>query len=219
MKIGVIGAGFMGRGLAVHGMRNGHEVMLSNSRGPDTLRSAAASIGCKVGTAEEAAAFGDIVFVAVPLKQVAALAGDLLNGKILVDLNNHYPDRDGPIEAIQSGEITTSEYVAGHFPGATVVKAFNAIMINDLEKDGKPAGAPGRRGLPYAGDDPGAKAIVAGLIDQFGFGPVDAGSLADSWRFERARPTYCVAMGAEDLRAALDATERDSFVAEYSWRR
>lgn len=219
MKIGIIGAGFIGRLIAIHGIRNGHEVMISNSRGPDSLRSTVAAIKCKSGFAEDAAKFGEVVFLAVPFSNYLSLPAQALVGKIVVDVNNYYPDRDGPIPALDSGEATTSELTADHLKGAKVVKAFNAIMANDLEKDGLPAGSAGRRALPMAGDDNAAKAVVSKLMDEFGFDVVDAGPLAEGWRFERARPAYCVPFKRDDLASVLACTTRDSRTAEYSWHK
>lgn len=218
MKIGIIGAGFMGRNLAIHAVRAGHEVMLSNSRGPRTLTSAGAAIKCRIGTVEEAAGFGDVVVLAFPLGQLDTVPAHLLDGKIAVDVNNHYPERDGPIPEIEDGSTTTSRYTARHFSKARVVKAFNAVLVNDLERNGRPRGAPDRTAVPIAGDEEEAKAVVAGLVDAFGWDPVDAGPLDEGWRFERARPAYCAPMSADALRAALAATTRDSFVEEGSWR-
>ena len=219
MKIGIIGAGFIGRLIAIHGVRNGHEVMISNSRGPDTLRSAVAAIKCKSGFAEDAAKFGDVVFLAVPFSNYRSLPVQALAEKIVVDANNYYPDRDGPIPELDSGKATTSELTAAHLKGAKLVKAFNAIMANDLEKDGLPAGSVGRRALPLAGDDKAAKAVVAKLMDEFGFDMIDAGPLSEGWRFERARPAYCVPFKRDELAKVLAGTTRQSRMAEYSWRR
>jgi predicted dinucleotide-binding enzyme len=218
MKIGIIGAGFISRALARNLLAAGHEVMLSNSRGPQTLRSAAASLRCKVGTAEEAARFGDIVAVAVPMSAWRELPAAAVDGKVVIDIMNHYPERDGPIEELDQGRLATSQLIARQLPGAKVVKAFNAIMANDLEHNPRPAGAPDRKALPIAADDAAAKAQVAALVEQVGFDVVDGGSLADSWRFERARPGYCIPMDRATLAATLAATTRDSFVGEYSWR-
>jgi predicted dinucleotide-binding enzyme len=218
MRIGIIGAGFIARGLALHAIRSGHEVMLSNSRGPQTLGSAAAALRCQVGTVDDAARFGDVVFLALPMHAYRSLPVAPLAGKVVADVVNYYPGRDGSIEALDAGTTTTSELIAHHLPGAKLVKAFNAIMANDLEKDAQPSRAPGRRALPIAGDDTGAKAIVATLVDQFGFDVVDAGPLAEGWRFERARPVYCVPLDKDGLTRALKATTRSDFVAEGSWR-
>ena len=219
MKIGVIGAGFIGRLIAIHSVRNGHDVMISNSRGPNSLRSAVAAIKCKSGFAEDAAKFGDIVFLAIPFSNYRSLPAQALAKKIVVDANNYYPDRDGPIPELDSGEATTSELTAAYLKDSKIVKAFNAIMANDLEKDGLPVGSAGRRALPIAGDDKAAKAVVAKLVDEFGFDVVDAGPLSEGWRFERARPAYCVPFKRDELAEVLAGTTRESRTAEYSWRK
>ena len=219
MKIGIIGAGFIGRALATLAVRSGHEVMISNSRHPRTLGSTAVAIGCGIGTAQDAAAFGDVVFIAIPLLAYQEIPAPPLAGKIVVDANNYYPQRDGVIEALDRHETTTSEMLAQHLAGAKVVKAFNAILQGDLEKDGRAAGAPDRRALPIAGDDTQAKQVVTGLIDAFGFDVVDAGPLSEGWRFERAKPAYCIALDVAGLEQALAAAERDAEVAHGSWRR
>jgi predicted dinucleotide-binding enzyme len=219
MKIGIIGAGFIGRLIAIHSVRNGHEVMISNSRGPETLRSAVAAIQCKSGSVEDAVKFGDVVFLAIPFSNYRSIPAQALGGKIVVDANNYYPDRDGPIPELDSGEATTSELTAAHFKESIVVKAFNAIMANDLEKDGLPRGSKDRRALPMAGDDNAAKVVVAKLVDEFGFDAVDVGPLAEGWRFERARPAYCVPFARDQLAKVLAETTRESHTAEYSWRK
>ncbi|KKB64753.1 NADP oxidoreductase [Robbsia andropogonis] len=218
MKIGIIGAGFIGRAVAKLSLAAGHDVMVSNSRGPKSLSSIPSGIGCQVGTVEEAASFGNIVLLAIPFSAYTSIAPQLLAGKILMDANNYYPDRDGNIAPLDRHETTTSEMTAKHFASAKVVKTFNAILAKDLEEDGRPAGASDRRALPIAGDDIGAKATVADLLDQMGFDCVDAGSLKDSWRFERAKPAYCIRLDAENLTKALAAAERDVEVEHGAWR-
>lgn len=219
MKIGIIGAGFIGRPLAKLAVKAGHEVMMSNSRGRDTLLSTAVAVGCKVGSAAEAAEFGEVVFVAIPLKNVPSIPAAPLAGKIVVDANNYYPHRDGNIAALDANTTTTSELLAQHLKGAKVVKAFNAILQGDLEKDGRPAGTAGRRALPIAGDDAEVKKVVAALIDAFGFDVVDAGPLAEGWRFQRAKPAYCIPFDIKGMKQALAAAERNVELPDGSWRR
>ncbi|WP_192458252.1 NADPH-dependent F420 reductase [Musicola keenii] len=208
MKIGIIGAGFVGRAIATLAIKNGHQVMLSNSRGPQTLFSLRPMVGCDVGTAAEAAIFGDIVVIAVPLSAIGQLPVAELRGKTVVDAVNYYPERDGQVEALDRLEITTSELLAGYLPSALITKAFNAIPMTQLESDGLPSGAPTRRALPLAGDDATGKRRVAELYDAFGFDVVDAGALAEGWRFERGTPAYCVRMTKETLSAALKNAQR-----------
>lgn len=218
MKIGIIGAGFIGRAMATLAQQSGHTVMLSNSREPRTLVSAAAALGCALGTAQEAAKFGDVVVVAVPFSSIEALPAGALDGKIVIDTCNYYPDRDGRIDALETRATTTSQMLAAALPGARVVKAFNAILAKDLETGGTPPHTPKRRALPFAGDDDEAKRVVSGLLDQFGFDPVDAGALADSWRFERAKPVYCIALDRAGMLEGLAAARRDVEMPHGSWR-
>ncbi|OAJ60073.1 NADP oxidoreductase [Paraburkholderia ginsengiterrae] len=221
MKIGILGAGFIGRAMAALAQQNGHTVMISNSRDPRTLVSTGAALGCALGTAQEAAAFGDVAVVAVPFSSIDALPAEALDGKIVIDTCNYYPDRDGRIEALESRATTTSQMLAAALPGARVVKAFNAILAKNLEADGRQPNAPDtakRRALPFAGDDDEAKRVVSGLLDQFGFDPVDAGALADSWRFERAKPVYCTALDRAGMLEGLAAARRDVEVPHGSWR-
>lgn len=209
MKIGVIGAGFIGRALAQLALAAGHEVMLSNSRGPQTMSSVLSGIrGVKVGSAQDAAQFGDVVLVAIPFEHYRSIPAQWLEGKTILDPNNYYPERDGHFPALDRFETTTSRLLAEHFSHSKVVKVFNAIFATDLTEHARPHGAPDRRALPVAADDAGAKAQVIGLLDELGFDAVDAGNLDESWRFERAKPAYCVPLDQAGLRAALAAAER-----------
>jgi predicted dinucleotide-binding enzyme len=208
MKIGIIGAGFVGRAIGKLAVKAGHEAMLSNSRGPQTLFSLPFATGCQIGTVEQAIAFGDIVVLAVPLPAYLTVPAAPLAGKIVIDTDNYYPDRDGQIPDLDEKRTTTSEMLARHLPRSRIVKAFNAVTMVDLEKDGQPAGSPDRRALPLAGDDAEAKALAIRLYDEFGFDAVDAGPLAEGWRFERDRPAYCVPFGKSELERVLAGTQR-----------
>ncbi|AJY48436.1 NADPH-dependent F420 reductase [Martelella endophytica] len=211
MKIGIIGAGYVGRAVGKKAVETGHDVMLSNSRGPQTLMSTIGAIGCKVGTMDEAIAFGDVIVIAIPLLAYEALPAESLAGKIVIDAANYYFERDGHIEALDKGETTTSEMMAAHLKEARLVKAFNSIRMIDLDDAARPKGSPERVALPLAGEDADAKAVVSDLYDQFGYDTVDAGPLSEGWRFERNRPTYCVLMPKEKLAEALAATTRSSW--------
>lgn len=216
MKIGCVGAGFIGRAVAKLAVEHGHQVMLSNSRGPRTLTSAAIAVRAGIGTVADAVAFGDVVLLAIPFYAVADLDPAAFAGKVVMDACNYYPGRDEPVPALDDGTTTTSEIVQRHLAGARVVKAWNAILERDILPDARPAGAPDRRALPIAGDDAEAKALVAGLFEDLGYDVVDAGPLGEGWRFERARPAYCARLNTAELRAKLaDAGTR---VAEGSWR-
>jgi predicted dinucleotide-binding enzyme len=209
MKIGVIGAGFIGRAVAELALAAGHEVMLSNSRGPQTMSSVLSGIlGVLVGSADDATRFGDVVLVAIPLEHYRCVPAQWLEGKVVMDANNYYPGRDGHIPQLDSFETTTSRLLAEHLPHAHVVKVFNAIFAPDLTLDARPHGAPDRRALPVAADNAAAKTQVIQLLDDLGFDAVDAGGLDESWRFERAKPAYCIPLDQAGLKAALAAAER-----------
>ncbi len=203
MKIGIIGAGYVGRSLAGAGVKAGHEVMISNSRGPHTLFSESVLIGCKTGTIEDAAKFGDLIIVAITMKNYKAVPVEPLVGKIVVDTNNYYPTRDDPILELDEKRTTSSEMLAEHLPKSKIVKAFNAIMMPHFDRDGQPAGSFDRRALPLAGDDAAAKQVVADLHEQVGFDPVDVGALSEGWRFQPDTPVYCIRFNRDWLLRAL----------------
>lgn len=208
MKIGIIGAGFVGRAIAKLAIQAGHQVMLSNSRDPRTLFSLKPMIGCETGTAAEAARFGQVVVIAVPLTALEQLPAAELQGKTVLDAVNYYPERDGEIEELLTGRISSSERLARLLPNSRITKAFNAIRMTDLETQGVPAGDAHRRAIPLAGDEREGKAIAMALYEAFGFDAVDAGALAEGWRFERATPAYCVALNREQLITTLKETPR-----------
>lgn len=214
MKIGIIGAGFVGRAIAGLAVAHGHQVMISNSRGPQTLFSLRPALGCEIGTAEEAAAFGDIAVAAVPLLALKNIPVAPLQGKVVLDANNYYFERDGHISALDRQETTTSEMLAGHLPHSHIVKAFNAIPMMELERDARPVRAPDRRALPLAGDYTPGKTIAAELYEAFGFDAVDAGPLAEGWRFQRGMPSYCVWMNKGELKRALAQAVRPAPVTD-----
>ncbi|MGP9420965.1 NADPH-dependent F420 reductase [Ewingella sp. AOP9-I1-14] len=205
MKIGIIGAGFVGRAISKLALAAGHQVMLSNSRDPKTLFTLTRTTQCEAGTPQQAAEFGDVVVIAIPLEAYRSVPAAPLVGKVVIDANNYYPDRDGRIPALDQHQTTTSEMLAKHLPESRVIKAFNAIRMDDLLSDGLPASAAERRALPIAGDDAQGKVIVTALLDEFGFDVVDAGGLAEGWRFEAGTPVYCVPLNKEQLKAGLQA--------------
>jgi predicted dinucleotide-binding enzyme len=211
MKIGIIGAGMIGATLARRLTALGHEVLIANSRGPETLRELAAETGARAVTAVEAARGGEIVIVTIPQRAVPELPKDLFAGVpedvVVVDTGNYYPARDGPIDAIEDGQAE-SAWVAGHL-GRPVVKAFNNIGFQSLLENGRPEGAPGRIALPVAGDPPWARQKLMRLVDELGFDPVDAGSLEESWRQQPGTPCYAADLDAPRLKEALAAAERD----------
>ena len=208
--IGLIGAGRIGSQIARLAVKSGHKVVISNSRGPQTLSGLVAELGpnARAATPAEAAQSGDIVVVTIPLREHRAVPVEPLAGKIVIDTNNYYPQRDGHIPELDNESTTTSELLQAHLPASKVVKAFNHIYAAQLTTDGQLAGTKNRRAQVIAGDDQGAKATVTRLLDQFGFDTVDAGPLKEGWRIQRDTPGYGPRRTAEELRRDLAAARR-----------
>lgn len=210
MTIGFIGAGHIGSAVARAAVAAGHSVVMSNSRGPETLADLVAELGpsARAATPAEAGAAGDIVVVTIPLKDIGDVPVAPLAGKVVIDTNNYYPERDGQIAALDDETTTTAELLQQRLPTSKVVKAFNHIMASQIGTDGTPSGTPNRRALVIAGDDADAKAAVTSLLDAFGFDTVDAGPLAEGWRIQRDTPGYGPRRTADQLRADLAAAKR-----------
>jgi len=203
--VGIIGAGNIGSTLARGLVDRGYDVVIANSRGPETLADLVKGLGphARAATAEDAAAAADWAIVTVPLRALDAIPVAPLAGKIVLDTNNYYWERDGHIAELDEKRATTSGMLQRHLPGSTVAKAFNHIMSGQILTDGTPAGTPGRRALATASDSPEAIDLVTRLYDEFGFDTVSAGDLSESWRVERDQPAYVVPQDAEELRANL----------------
>lgn len=208
--LGIIGAGHIGSQIARAALTAGYEVVIANSRGPETLTELVAELGPKAraATAEEAGTAGDVVVVTVPLKALDQIPVEPLAGKIVLDTNNYYYERDGRIEALDRGETTTSQLVQEHLPTSKVVKAFNHIRSADITTDTAPAGTPGRRALAISSDSPEAAEFATRFYDELGFDTVDVSPLSESWRVERDRPAYVVRQTAEELRANIATANR-----------
>ncbi|PZQ91971.1 MAG: NADP oxidoreductase [Leifsonia xyli] len=202
---GIIGAGNIGSQLARALVAHGHEVVIANSRGPETLGDLIAELGphARAAGVQETAEAAEVAVVTVPLRAYATVPAVPLAGKIVLDTNNYYWERDGHIPELDRGEATTAGLLQAHLPESKVVKAFNHIMAPDITTTGSPAGTPNRRALGTASDHPEAIELVTRLYDEFGFDTVSAGGLDESWRLERDRPAYVVRQNAEELRANL----------------
>jgi predicted dinucleotide-binding enzyme len=209
-RVGIIGAGHIGSQLARGLADRGYDVVIANSRGPQTLSGLVAELGDRVtaGTAQEAAAAGEFAIVTVPLKAYRDIPAAPLAGKVVLDTNNYYWERDGRIPELDRAETTTSGMLQQHLPQSKVVKAFNHILSSEILADGTPAGTPGRRALATASDFPEASTLVRDVYDAFGFDTVDIGPLEESWRIERDQPGYGVRMTREQLEAALSQATR-----------
>jgi 8-hydroxy-5-deazaflavin:NADPH oxidoreductase len=208
--IGIIGAGHIGAQVARLAIASGYRVVISNSRGPETLSGLVAELGpnARAATPAEAAKAGEIVVVSVPLKNYKQVPVEPLAGKIVIDTNNYYPERDGHIPELDNESTTTAELLQAHLRTSKVVKGFNHIYAAALTTDGQPAGTKNRRALVIAGDDTEAKRTVTQLLDQFGFDSVDAGPLKEGWRIQRDTPGYGPRRNADELRSDLAAAKR-----------
>ena len=190
--LGLIGSGNIGSTVARLAVDAGHDVVLSNSRGPETLADLVKELGpqARAATAAEAAEAGDVVVVTVPLKAYRQVPVAPLAGKVVIDTNNYYPERDEHIAELDDESTTTSELLQAHLPQSHVVKGFSNIVFAHLAELGRPAGAADRSALPIAGDDADAKAAVTALFDSIGYDTVDVGPLAEGWRYQRDTPAY-----------------------------
>jgi 8-hydroxy-5-deazaflavin:NADPH oxidoreductase len=208
--IGIIGAGHIGSQIARAAIAAGYDVVISNSRGPQTLEGLVAELGprARAATSEDAAAAGDFAVVTIPLKAYQDVPVGPLAGKVVIDTDNYYPQRDGVIPELEDESTTVSELLQAHLPTSKVVKGFNHIPFDDITTDGTPAGTDNRRAIGIAGDDTDAKNLVTRLYDEIGFDAVDAGSLAEGWRLQRDTPAYGIRRNARELRVDLAAARR-----------
>jgi 8-hydroxy-5-deazaflavin:NADPH oxidoreductase len=219
--VGFIGSGRIGGTVARLAIAAGYDAVLSNSRGPQTLRNVVESLGprARAVTSEEAAMLGGLVVVAVPVKAYPVLPASALADRVVLDAGNYYPQRDGHVPELDDKSLTSSAYLGRLAPGAEVVKVFNNIFFKHLENLARPAGAADRSALPIAGDRFDAKVLVTEFLDAIGYEAVDAGPLAESWRQQPGTPVYGTPYGSFDnekgtpanadvIRAALAAATR-----------
>jgi predicted dinucleotide-binding enzyme len=206
MEIGIIGAGQIGGTLTRLLTKQGHTVRVSNSRDPETLADLAAETGATAVWAKDAPVDADLVIVSIPQKNTPDLAPGIVSTRkpdaSVIETNNYYPQqRDGRIDAIEEG-TPESVWVSEQLD-APVFKVFNGIFWKRLLENGVPRGTAGRIALPIAGDDPAGKQIVSDLVDSIGFDPVDAGTLAESWRQQPDTPVYGTDLDAAGAKKAL----------------
>ncbi len=188
---GFIGSGNIGSTVARLAIAAGHDVIMSNSRGPETLADLVSDLGprARAADARTAAAQGDVAVVTIPLGAYREVPVAELAGKVVMDTMNYYPQRDGVIPELEDESTTTSELLQAHLPGARVVKVFNNIAYPHLAALARPHG-PDRSALAIAGDDEAAKADVTALLDDLGYDAYDLGPLAEGWRTQRDTAAY-----------------------------
>jgi len=190
--LGIIGTGTVGGALARRAVGAGLDVVVSNSRGPETLRELVDELGgqARAATPAQAAQAADVAVAAIPLAAHDQLPQAELVGKTVIDTMNYMPTSDWSSPELDRDELTSSELVQRHLTGAHVVKALNSFGPQHLESLARPAGDPERTAMPIAADDAGAKAEVTELLDVLGYDVVDLGGLAESWRSEPNSPVY-----------------------------
>ncbi len=210
MKIGILGTGHIGKTLVIRLSESGHDVKVANSRGPETIDRELLSAGARAVTTEEALSDVEVVILSIPLNRIADIAplvARLSNETVVIDTSNYYPLRDSKIQAIEDGQVE-SLWVAEQL-GRAIAKVWNAIGSASLAKKGKPAGASDRIAIPVAADRDRDRQIAMALVNDTGLDAFDAGTLADSWRQQPGAPVYCTDLTYGEVRAALDAAERD----------
>lgn len=190
--LALIGSGRIGSTVARLAVAAGYDVVLSNSRGPETLVDLVTELGphARAATAADAAAAGDLAVVTVPMKAYAAVPVEPLAGKVVIDTNNYSPARDGSIPELDDKSTTSSQLLQSHLPTSKVVKGFNNIVSTHLLNLARPAGSADRSALPIAGDDVTAKTEVTSFLDTIGYDAVDVGGLSESWRSQPGTPVY-----------------------------
>ena len=211
MKIGIIGSGYIGSTLSRGLSKAGHEIVIANSRGPDSIRDDAASWGAEAVELADVVNGVDVLVIAIQQGRIVDLPKDLFAAlpetATVIDAGNYYPARDGKIAALEAGQVE-SAWVAEQI-GHPVVKAFNSITFMSLGARGNPADAAERIGLPVSGDAAG-KAIASKLVGDMGFDAVDNGAIADSWRQQPGSPVYCTDRSADQVKAGLARADKAS---------
>ncbi|MGV0110662.1 NADPH-dependent F420 reductase [Arthrobacter sp. CP30] len=210
MKIGILGAGFIGSTLAYKLAEAGHQVKIANSRGPETIDETVLATGATAVEASDVIQDVEVLVTSIPLARMAGirpLLEELPADAVVIDTSNYYPLRDGHIQALDGGQVEglwVSEQI-----GRPVVKAWNAILSGTFEAKGRPAGQAGRLAIPVAGDDERGRRIAMSLVEDTGFDAVDAGTLPESWRQQPGAPAYCTELTRDELPAALARAQKD----------
>jgi 8-hydroxy-5-deazaflavin:NADPH oxidoreductase len=208
--IGILGSGHVGSNLARAAVAHGYDVVVSNLQGPAALGDLVQELGAKAraGTTAEAAAAADFAIVAIPITTIDQVPVEPLAGKVVIATINYFPQRDGPIAAIDGRSTTAPGLLQQHLPTSHVVRGFSMLDAADMSGDGHPPGDPKRRAIALAGDDPAAKRLVADLYNTFGFDTVDIGSLAESWRVDPGQPAFVTRQTIAELQANVANAKR-----------
>ncbi|MCU1498165.1 MAG: oxidoreductase coenzyme F420-dependent [Acidimicrobiales bacterium] len=204
MRVAIVGSSDLARTLARRSITAGHEVLVADVGGPDGVGDPAAVTGAEPATVEEAAESADVIVLALPFERHRELPAGAFAGKVVVDASDYFPDREGQVPELEEGTLTSTELLAHHLAGARVVKAFNTINFFALGAVGPFSTDVTPVAVPLAGDEPGAKSVVADLVVDLGFVPVDVGDLHDSWRMQPGMPVHGLVTDERRVRMALD---------------
>ena len=207
MKIGILGTGNIGGTITRRLSAAGHQVKVANSRGPATIPTDLLADGAQAAEAREVVRDVDVLIVSVPLTrlpELRPLLDQLPDDAVVIDTSNYYPAWNGPVPALEDGQVVESQWVVEQL-GRPVVKAWNAILASTLDNKASAPGSPDRLAVPVAADSDDARAIGMRLVEDTGFDAVDTGTLADSWRQQPGTPVYCTELTREQLPAALAA--------------
>jgi len=205
VSIGVIGSGRLGTALSRQLLKNGYEVRIANSRGPQSL---ALMLGVLLpdavaATVDEVVSASDVIILAIPSHQYVTLKPAAFEGKVVIDAMNYWSPVEGEIAEFMDPNIGSSEYIQTYLKGAKVVKSLNHVAYNELEEHNLPTGDPKRRAVALAGDDSDAKQIVSELIDAVGFDAVDLGPLSAGKQFQPDTPLFNARYTIEELRSNM----------------
>lgn len=214
MKITVIGAGAIGGNLARKLSAAGHDVQIADARGPEAISTDVLDTGARATAVGDAVQGREVIILSIPFERVAELAellAPVSTETVIIDTSNYYPNLNGPIEAVDNGKVETVHNAEAL--GRPLVKAWNAALAGTQKDKGLPAGTPGRIAIPVAADSDDARRVAMQLVDDTGFDPFDAGSLADSWRQQPMGPAYCTELTVDELGDALAAADRVKDIA------
>lgn len=218
MKIGIIGIGAIGGTIAKKLAEKGHSVKVANSRGKDSVKEFADEIGGQPSDLNEISENIEVLIISVPYGAIESIPKEIFtklpSDAIVVDTGNYYPEmRDDAIEGLGNGEVE-SLWLSKHI-GRPVIKSFNTLLAYSLSEFGKENGEDGRLAMQVAGDDESEKEVVMGLVDQCGFDPYDAGTLAESWKMQPTSAGYCCDYTIDELKSIKEkSTQTPESVAE-----